>query len=167
MPIYKDKIRSTWYTSFYYTDWQGRKKRKKEGIRTQREAKDYERDFINRSKTDCNILFGNLVDIYFEDCRSRLKPTTLENKKKIINLKILPYFKGMSISNIDTLTIRKWQNELLLYIDENDKHYSQTYLKTINNQLSAIFNFACRYYLINLLLRKLITAPLFSYAILA
>lgn len=30
--------------------------------------------------------------------------------------------------------------------DENDRPYSQTYLRTIQNQLSAIFNHACRYY---------------------
>ena len=40
----------------------------------------------------------------------------------------------------------KWQNELLAYRDENGKPYSKTYLKTMHNQLSAIFNHAMRYY---------------------
>lgn len=39
-----------------------------------------------------------------------------------------------------------WQNELLAYRDENRKPYSQTYLKTVHNQLSAIFNHAVRHY---------------------
>ena len=38
--------------------------------------------------------------------------------------------------------IRKWQNELLTH----PENYSETYLKTLNNQLSAIFNFATKYY---------------------
>ena len=39
-----------------------------------------------------------------------------------------------------------WQNEMLAYRDEKRKPYSQTYLKTLHNQLSAIFNHAVRYY---------------------
>ena len=35
---------------------------------------------------------------------------------------------------------------MLAYRDEKKKPYSQTYLKTLHNQLSAIFNHAVRYY---------------------
>jgi hypothetical protein len=38
--------------------------------------------------------------------------------------------------------IRKWQNTLM----SAKLGYSQTYLKTVNNQISAIFNFSVRYY---------------------
>ena len=38
------------------------------------------------------------------------------------------------------------QNEQLAYRDEKHKPYSQTYLKTLHNQLSAIFNHAVRFY---------------------
>ena len=41
---------------------------------------------------------------------------------------------------IQTSDIRAWQNELI------KKGYSQTYLKSINNQLAALFNYAVRYY---------------------
>lgn len=34
----------------------------------------------------------------------------------------------------------------MAYKDKNSEEYSQTYLKTIHNQLSAIFNYACKYY---------------------
>lgn len=46
----------------------------------------------------------------------------------------------MHIESIKPQTIRRWQNELIR------KGYKQTYLKTIHNQLSAIFNYAVRYY---------------------
>ncbi|HHU17203.1 MAG TPA: site-specific integrase [Clostridiales bacterium] len=143
MPVYKDEKRNTWYASFYYTDWTGkRKKKKKEGFKTQREAKAFERDFLSKAHASCDMAFGQLVELYMEDCKSRLKPTTLENKKYVIDLKVLPYFKDMPINTITVATVRKWQNELIS--DENN--YSPTYLKTIHNQLSAIFNFARKYY---------------------
>lgn len=147
MPTYKDDKRGTWYCKFYYQDWTGkRKQKKKEGFKTQREAKEYEREFIRKSKADCSMLFSSLVELYFEDCQSRLKPTTLDNKKYIITLKILPYFKDMPINSIDATTVRKWQNELIAYRDEEGSAYSDTYLRTVNNQLSAIFNYAKKYY---------------------
>ena len=40
----------------------------------------------------------------------------------------------------------EWQNSLTSYRDENGKPYAQTYLKCINNQLTAIFNYAVKYY---------------------
>ena len=42
--------------------------------------------------------------------------------------------------------MRQWQNSLTSYRDESGKPYSQTYLKCINNQLTAIFNYAVKYY---------------------
>lgn len=52
----------------------------------------------------------------------------------------------MKISGIGTKEIIAWQNELLAYRDEKRNPYSHTYLKTVHNQLSAIFNHAVRYY---------------------
>ena len=58
----------------------------------------------------------------------------------------MPYFGKRSISEISNKDIMAWQNELLAYRDENRKPYSQTYLKTLHNQLSAILNHAVRHY---------------------
>ena len=39
MPAYKDKAKGTWYASFYYEDWTGKKvKKMKRGFPTKREA---------------------------------------------------------------------------------------------------------------------------------
>lgn len=48
----------------------------------------------------------------------------------------------MSIDKIDATVVRRWQTKMI----SNPNNYSDTYLKTIHNQLSAIFNFACKYY---------------------
>ncbi|MBR6902609.1 MAG: site-specific integrase [Clostridia bacterium] len=147
MPAYKNEQRGTWYCKFYYEDWQGkRKQKKKEGFKTQREAKAYEREFLSKTTADCSMTFGSLVELYLEDCRSRLKPTTLYNKETMINTKLLPYLKDIPLSDFDAAKIRHWQNELIAYRDEKGKPYSETYLKTVNNQLSAIFNYAQKYY---------------------
>ena len=44
------------------------------------------------------------------------------------------------MNEIKASDVRAWQNALM------KKGYSQTYLKTVNNQLSAIFNYAVKYY---------------------
>ncbi len=143
MPVYKDETRNSWFSKFYYRDWRGNnRQKKKEGFKTQREAKAWEREFLNKAHASCDMVFKSLVELYMEDCESRLKPTTLENKKYMIDLKVLPFFKDMPINTIDATTVRKWQNELI----SHENNYSQTYLKTLNNQLSAIFNYATKYY---------------------
>jgi integrase len=112
------------------------------GFKTQKGAKEFERNFLSTASASPDMKFSSLVELYYEDSKSRVKPTTFDNKKYVINLKILPYFQDMPLNTIEPATVRKWQNELL----GNEKKYSPTYLKTINNQLSAIFNFAVKYY---------------------
>ena len=150
MPAYKYTLKSgrtMWYANFYYTDWTGQKKHIcKRGFRTQREAKEYEHSFLDQQNISSDILFSSLVENYMEDMEHRLKPTTLENKRNIITGKLLPYFSRLKICEIDTIKIRKWQNELIGFRDENGHPYSQTYLKTVNNQLSAILNYAVKHY---------------------
>lgn len=150
MPAYKYTLKNgktLWYVNFYYTDWTGEKKHIcKRGFKTQREAKDYERSFMNQQSNTSDILFSSLVTNYLEDMKHRLKPTTMENKRFIIEKMLLPYFGKQKICDIDTIKIRKWQNELISYRDENGNPFSQTYLKTVNNQLSALMNYAVSHY---------------------
>lgn len=142
MPTYKDN-KGTWFCSFYYTDWMGRrKKKKKEGFKTQREAKAFEVEFLAKSQASPDMTFGSLVELYMDDCIPRLKPTTYRGKEFLINTKLLPYFKEMPINKIEPATIRKWQNELI----SHENNYSPTYLKTVHNQITAIFNYAMKYH---------------------
>lgn len=151
MPAYKytlkDSKTTKWYANFYYTDWTGGKKHIcKRGFKTQREAKEYERSFLDQQNNTSDILFSSLVENYLEDMAHRLKPTAMENKRFIITGKLLPYFDRQKVCDIDTIKVRKWQNELLYYRDETGKPFSQTCLKTVNNQLSAIMNYAVAHY---------------------
>lgn len=130
-----------WRCQFYYKDWQGNShKKNKRGFKTKAEAEQWERDFRQQQQRNLDINFENFVHIYYEDMEHRLRENTMVTKKYIVDLKIVPYFKKKQICEISTSDIRAWQNMLM------KKGYSETYLKTVNNQLSAIFNYAMRYY---------------------
>ena len=150
MPAYKYTLKNgktMWYAAFNYTDWTGKYRHTcKRGFKTQREAKEYERSVLDQQNATSDILFSSLVENYMEDMSHRLKPTTMDNKRNIIDSKLLPYFSRLKVCDIDTIKVRKWQNELISFRDENGKPYSQTYLKTVNNQLSAILNYAVTHY---------------------
>ena len=145
MGVYKEG--KNWKVQVYYKDWQGNQKRKqKRGFRNKGEAKEWERDFLQQQSQGVDIEFGNFLEIYYKDMDVRLREHTMYTKRYIIDLKIRPYFEKKILSEITVADVRAWQNELLMYKDKNGKGYSQTYLKTINCQLTAIFNYAIRYY---------------------
>ena len=145
MGVYKEG--KNWKVQVYYKDWQGNRKRKqKRGFRTKGEANEWERDFLQQQSQGVDIEFGNFLEIYYKDMDVRLRENTMYTKRYIIDLKIKPYFEKKILSEITVADVRAWQNELLTYKDKNGKGYSPTYLKTVNCQLTAIFNYAMRYY---------------------
>lgn len=147
MPAYKNKESGKWYVVTQYTDWTGARKQKcKRGFDTRREALEWEQKFQQQSAGDLDMSFEAFVEIYTTDLKARLKESTWQTKEHIIQTKIVPYFGKRKINEITTKDVIAWQNELLAYRDEKHKPYSQSYLKTLHNQLSAIFNHAVRFY---------------------
>lgn len=147
MPVFRNESNGTWYVMARYVDWQGNHKQKcKRGFKTKREALEWDRVFHLQQSADMDMSFENFVDIYKNDIRSRIKETTWLTKVNIIDKKILPYFGKRKISEIQTKEVIAWQNDLLQQKDKTGKPYSECYLKTIHNQLSAIFNHAVRFY---------------------
>nr|DAZ81007.1 MAG TPA: Integrase [Caudoviricetes sp.] len=141
MPAYKDTTRGTWYCSFYYVDWTGEKiHKKKRGFKKKNDAIKWEKDFLNKLLTTTDIPFDKLVENYLDDMKYELKKSTLITKETIINTLILPYFSKLNLNDISVITIKSWQKEII------NKGYKATYLKTIHNQLSSIFNYAMRNY---------------------
>ena len=147
MPVYKNEDNGTWYVLTRYLDWKGERKQKcKRGFETKREAQEWERVLQQQTAADMDMNFAAFVELYIKDMKPRLKENTWLTKKHIIETKILPYFEKKNVSEITTKDVIAWQNELLAFRDEKKKPYSQTYLKTVHNQLSAIFNHAVRHY---------------------
>ena len=147
MAIYKEDKTNTWRVIYRYTDWTGeRKQSQKRGFKTKREAQIWEREQLNKATADLDMTFDSFVEQYTADMQTRIKENTWSTKEHIIRTKIIPYFGKQKMSNITAQQIITWQNELMNYKDENGKSLSPVYLKTINNQLSAIFNHAVKYY---------------------
>lgn len=145
MAVYKDN--NSWRAVYRYTDWTGeRKQTQKRGFATKRDAQAWEREQLNRLTSDLDMTFGSFVDVYSEDIKKRLKENTWHTKEHIIRTKILPYFKGRKISDIQAKDIIAWQNEIMSLTYKNGKPYSPVYLKTVHNQMSAIFNHAVKFY---------------------
>ena len=147
MAAYKDKGTNTWYTSFYYENWKGERKRKlKRGFVTKREALEWEREFQKQKSADLGMTFESFVEIYTKDMKSRIKDYTWETKRHIIEKKLIPAFGKKKMSEIKPADVIQWQNEMMKYKNDKGKKYSPTYLKTLHNQLSAILNHAVKYY---------------------
>ncbi len=147
MPVFKNKDNGTWFVMARYTDWKGERKQKcKRGFATRREALEWEHGFQLQNSADMDMSFELFTEIYKRDMYPRLKENTWLTKDNIIRTKILPYFGNRNISEITSKDVIAWQNELLTFRDDKNRPYSKTYLKTLHNQLSAIFNHAVRYY---------------------
>lgn len=140
MKAEKDPKTGKWLVQYRYTDWQGnRKKSTKRGFSTKREAEEWLRNFLVTQQSDLNMLFEDFLKIYYADMEPRLREHTMRTKKYIIDLKVLPFFGKLKMNEIKTADIRKWQNELM------QQDYAETYLRTIHNQVSSLFNYAVNY----------------------
>ena len=147
MAVYKETKTNTWRVIYRYTDWKGeRKQTQKRGFLTKREAQAWEREQLNKAAGDLDMNFASFVETYSADVKSRLKENTWHTKEHIIRTKILPYFSNRRINEIQPKDIIAWQNEMINSTDKTGEKYSPVYLKTVHNQLSAIFNHAVRFY---------------------
>ena len=129
------------------TDWRGERQQKlKRGFPTKKAALAWEREFLMKKQADLNMTLESFVELYEKDVKPKLKLNTWLTKECIIQKKILPYLGKRKLSEITPQDIFCWQNEIRKITDKQGKPLSTTYLKTIHNQMSAIFNHAVRYY---------------------
>lgn len=134
MKATKDIKTGKWMIQYRYIDGQGnRLKSTKRGFNTKREAEVWLREFLLTLQCDFNMLFNDFIEIYMKDAKTRLRLNTHRSKKYISEDKMIPFF-AMKINAANI------KNEMV------EKGFSQTYLKTIHNQLSAIFKFAVQFY---------------------
>lgn len=141
MPVYKDKVRGTWFYEGSFINIFGESERyKKRGFQSSTLAKEAERNFLISAKnlTTKHIKFEQLVNLFLEYKKSRIKPRSLYDYQKTIEKQLTPFFGGMYVDKINVRVIEKWQEELLT------KNYSNSYLETIQTKLSLILNFAVR-----------------------
>lgn len=141
MPVYKDEKRNTWYCKCNYKDWLGESKSKmKREFATKKDAQQWEREFLQRQSASMDMKFASFVEVYFEDKAPRLKERSIMTKRILFETKIIPYFGEKQMNEITPVDIIKWQNALL------NQDYKPTYLRMIQNQVTALFNHAERFY---------------------
>lgn len=147
MTVIKNQKSNTYEVRTYYKDWTGvRKQKTKRGFKRKCDAQEWERAFKLKENLSLDMYFGDFVDIYLNDIKARIKYNTWLTKKHIVEKKILPYFSKKKLQEIKPSDIRQWQNTMMNYRNKQGEGYSQVYLKTIHNQLSAILNHAVNFY---------------------
>jgi len=141
MPVYKDETSNTWYCKFYYSTWDGvRKQTTKRGFKTKKAAQQWENETKAASTANMNVTMETFVKMYFEDKKGELKERSIKNKKYMIDTHVLPYFGNKKMNEIKPPEIIQWQNAM------REKGFSQTYLRMIQNQLTALFTHASNIY---------------------
>ena len=95
-------------------------------------------------QADVNMTFESFVALYEKDIKPKLKLNTWLTKESIIRKRSSPILQieNSRRSRQRTLSVGKIDSELR---DCHGKPLSKTYLKTVHNQLSAIFNHAARF----------------------
>ena len=110
MSAYKDKTQGTWYVSFRYIDWTGKKTQKlKRGFKTKKEALNYEKEFIRKTAADMKMEMNSFIQVYFEDKKNELKENSIRNKQHMMNKHIVPYFGTRKMNEITPAEII-WNN---------------------------------------------------------
>lgn len=146
MPVYKSE-NGTFYVQYFYRDGRGAKRHKvKRGFETELDALLWEKDFRASHLGTMDMTFRDFMDVYAAEIKPRIREHSWIDKEYIINDEITPFFGDMRMNEIKPVDVVRWQNELIQYRNKDGEPYSPTYLRTINNQLAAIFNHAERYY---------------------
>ena len=73
MAVYKDKSRGTWYASFLYVDWTGKRCRKlKRGFATKKEAQEYDVK-MEKSSLRSHLMKNNMPEDSDKAAYSRIQ----------------------------------------------------------------------------------------------
>ena len=137
----------TWTAQVRYRDYNGDSRHKtKRGFKLEEEARAWEDEFSSDAEGSVDSTFAAFYEVYEADMRPLLREHTWYTKSYMIEGKILPYFGNMRVDEIEPIDVVRWQNRLMAHRNEKGESYAPTYLRSVNNQLSAIFNHAVRYY---------------------
>ena len=143
MPAYKDEKKGTWLVRCSYRDYTGSRIRTtKRGFSTRREALRWEKEFVLKKEGALNMTMAAFYELYEADVKPSLKENTWNTQAHIIETKILPYLGDLKVNEITSADVLHWQNDVKELRDFSGQPPAQTYLRTISNQLSAMFNHA-------------------------
>ena len=143
----KQEKNGSWTAQFRYTDIYGKSRHKcKRGFASEEAAEEFEVSFKKALAGDVSMRFCDFVELYAADIRPTIREHTWEVKEYMINAWLIPFFGMRPMNSICSKDIMQWQNKLLSAKGRSGQPYAPTYVRTINNQLIAIFNHAERFY---------------------
>lgn len=138
---FKESATGKWTAQWYENDVYGNRKQvKKRGFATKREAKQYEVERNLKQSGSVDMKLKVFVETYFQDKENELKDCSKRSKRYMINNYIIPYFGDTRMSDITPAQIIAWQNEIY------SKGLSESYMRMIQNQLTALFTHASKVY---------------------
>jgi integrase len=141
---YREKDTKKWTAQWFESTATGeKKKRRKRGFETKKQALEYERQKKLNSIRSMDMKLSEFIDVYFEDKQNELKDRTIKNKRYMMEQHIIPYFGDSMMSEITASHIIQWQNEM------QKKGFSESYLRMIQNQLTCLFTHASKIYDLN------------------
>lgn len=148
MAVSRNAKTGLWDVQVWYRTRDGtRKKKHKRGFLKKSDAKEWERDFLLRAEGSPSMSFKSFVALYLSDVRPHLKLNTYLTKEHILATKLVPFFGEKQLDEITPADVLRWQGGIKEAVNpQTGKPYSGTYIRTISNQLSAVFNHACRFY---------------------
>lgn len=147
MPCYYDAETKTWYCKFYYTDYTGSRKQKmKRGFKLQREAKEWEQEYLVKQSAQPSMTFHSLAELYLEDQKAHKKSSTYYSVRNIVINRIDPYFKNKPVNEITPADIRKWQADLKDARTTTGTPLSDGYMRECVVKMSCIMNYAVKFY---------------------
>ncbi len=137
----------TWRAQFWFRDYNGERRHKvRRGFETEEEAAEWEKSSKLDAEGSVSFTFAAFFEVYKKDMEPRLRESTWIGKEYMVRDKLLPTFGQMRMDEIESVDVIRWQNVLMAMRNSHGEPYSPTYLRTINNQLAAIFNHAVRFY---------------------
>lgn len=141
MSVSKDPKRGIYYVQCRYKDWTGESKKKtKRGFKTEKEARNWEYEFLKCMEGAPTMLFSEFYEVYAEDTKMRLRQTMRETKANMIENKILPFLGHKRVNEITALDILNWDNELMAMRTGNGLEY----LPALDLQSALRYNQPCR-----------------------
>ena len=89
---YKEKDTKKWTAQWFETNAKGeKKKRRKRGFSTKKEALEYERQKKLNSSRSMDMKLSEFMEVYFEDKQNELKERTMKNKRYMMEQHIIAY----------------------------------------------------------------------------
>ena len=132
-----DKFKTKKEAQFAYEDYI----KNRDELKKQKQAAPEE-----ASKDPNELLFDDLLSMYLEFQKPRIKESSLYDVSMKAKCRILPFFTGMRMKDIKPATVLDWQNSL--------SEYSYKYRAGLMTHLSSIYSFGEKYHEITNIMSK-------------